>query len=974
VVINYTVITDLGVVNDATTTSLQGIQNNLTGNYALGSNIDASPAQNWASATGTGFEPIGTLYDSSFTGQFHGLGHTISNLTINSARTLGGVGLFGEVGFGGWLRDVGLINASVISSSASDYSYAYTGALVGENYHSTISNAYATGSVSGNYNVGGLIGSNSGTINNAYATGNVSGRATVGGLVGSSNGTISTAYATGSVSGNDYIGGLVGSSNGTISTAYATGSVSGSVVVGGLVGISSYGAISNAYATGSVSGSAVVGGLLGSTNGAISNAYATGSVSGNYSVGGLVGSSYAGTIINNAYATGSVSGNYYVGGLVGANINNNTFHGIYKRIDISNVHATGSVSGTSFVGGLVGKNAAYGTISNAFATGNVSGSDYVGGLVGSTSYGAISNSYATGNVNGNANVGGLGNNYYYGSGGTISNSHYNIDQVLINGGHFVTQGGIYDAQYQDWVSHNQALNISDYAATLPLDTNTDYYSINNLQSLRDLLGFADNPTYKFRLNTDIDLTSASGFFIPDLAGEFDGTGHILSNLTLNQSFTSPLGLFGMVRETGAVKNVGLTNVEIIGGDYVGGLIGLNSAGDINNAYATGSVSGHDNIGGLVGGNNYYSVIRYPFDSLYYGTISNSYATGRVYGWNQVGGLVGNNYGTINNAYATGNVSGTSFVGGLVGYNYNIGTINNAFWNTETTGKDINSGIGSGTSSFFHNINNVSGKTTAEMMQLATFSNAGWDIANTGGSSAIWRIYEGQTAPLLRSFLTPLSINNITKTYNGLSDSVLSYSIDSAPTSGHLFNQTDPYNGAKNVGSYTPTGLYSDQQGYDISYVDGVLTINKANLLITANDANKIYDGLSYSGGNGVRYAGFVNGETNAVLFGNLNYGGNSQGAINVGSYWITPTGLNADNYQISYQDGQLTIDPAPLTDGKQPAPIRYNLEDQLVPLQIATTFSGKQKTQPVKQDDSEATIVIEKGGIKLPDGIPFIAR
>jgi hypothetical protein len=267
-----------------------------------------------------------------------------------------------------------------------------------------------------------------------------------------------------------------------------------------------------------------------------------------------------------------------------------------------------------------------------------------------------------------------------------------------------------------------------------------------------------------------------------------------------------------------------------------------------------------------------------------------------------------------------------------------------------------------------------------MMQLATFSNADWDIANTGGSSAIWRIYEGQTAPLLRSFLTPLTItaDNITKTYNGLSDSVLSnprYSLANATTSGHLFNQANPYS-IKNAGSYIPTGLYSDQQGYDISYVNSVLTINKANLLITANDANKIYDGRSYSGGNGVRYTGFVNGETNAVLFGNLNYGGNSQGAINVGYYWITPSGLSADNYQISYGDGQLTIDPAPLIDSKQPelldkkqpapAPIRYNLEDQRVPLQVATTFWGKQKTQPVKQDDSEASIVIEKGGIKLP--------
>jgi len=537
----------------------------------------------------------------------------------------------------------------------------------------------------------------------------------------------------------------------------------------------------------------------------------------------------------------------------------------------------------------------------------------------------------------------------YGNGSTINNSHYNIDQVLINGSHFVTQGGIYDAQYQDWMTHNQTLNISNYAVTLPLDTSTGYYRINSLQSLRDLLGFADNPTYKFRLNTDVNLAAASGLFIPYLAGEFDGASHILSNLTLNQSFTSQLGMFGIV--TGAVKNLGLTNVKITGYSFVGGLVGENR-GSISNVYATGNIIGTGSyVGGLVGDN--------------YGSINNAYATGNVIGIYGVGGLVGSNEVTISNAYAIGNVNYN--IGGLVGNNSGTvgrfthsffpATINNAFWNTETTGKDSNSGIGSNRGT----LNNVSGKTTAEMMQLATFSNAGWDIANTGGSSAIWRIYEGQTAPLLRSFLIPLTItaDNITKTYNGLSDSVLSnasYSIADASTSGHLFNQANPYS-IKNVGSYTPTGLYSDQQGYDISYVDGVLTINKANLLITANDANKVYDGRRYFGGNGVRYSGFVNGETDAVLFGKLRYGGSSQGAINAGYYWITPSGLDADNYQISYQDGRLTIEPSP-----------FNMEDQLVPLQVATTFLDNQKKQLVKHD-SEANIVIENGGIKLPDGI-----
>ena len=103
-------------------------------------------------------------------------------------------------------------------------------------------------------------------------------------------------------------------------------------------------------------------------------------------------------------------------------------------------------------------------------------------------------------------------------------------------------------------------------------------------------------------------------------------------------------------------------------------------------------------------------------------------------------------------------------------------------------------------------------------------------------------------------------------------------------------------GAVNAGSYviTPGGLTSSN--YAISFVNGALTVNKAALTITANDDAKTYDGLAYNGGNGVSYTGLVNGESNAVLGGTLGYSGTSQGAVNAGSYVITPGGLTSSNY------------------------------------------------------------------------------
>ena len=93
----------------------------------------------------------------------------------------------------------------------------------------------------------------------------------------------------------------------------------------------------------------------------------------------------------------------------------------------------------------------------------------------------------------------------------------------------------------------------------------------------------------------------------------------------------------------------------------------------------------------------------------------------------------------------------------------------------------------------------------------------------------------------------------------------------------------------------------------------VVTVSPAALLVTARGAAKTYDGLAFSGGAGVDYTGFVNGETAGVLGGAVSYSGSSQGAVNAGSYVITPGGLTSGNYTITYADGALRVDPKALT-------------------------------------------------------------
>jgi len=259
--------------------------------------------------TGIAICPVGDL--GPFAGVFDGNDHIVRNADINMPGSYR-VGLFGHVGLGGLIRNVGMEDPTISGDRS-------VGSLAGYN-EGNISRCYATGLVHGDYNAGGLIGCNyDGSVTNCYAAASVSGDGNVGGLVGHNlDGRINHSYATGSASGDDNVGGLAGYNlYGGISNSYSTCSVDGQYCVGGLVGRGERGSIGNCYATGSVGGNSLLGGLVGGDEyGSIGNCYATGSVEGGGGVGGLVGGFCLGGI-SNCYATGSVSGDHSVGGLLG---------------------------------------------------------------------------------------------------------------------------------------------------------------------------------------------------------------------------------------------------------------------------------------------------------------------------------------------------------------------------------------------------------------------------------------------------------------------------------------------------------------------------------------------------------------------------------------------------------------------------------------------------------------------------------
>ena len=236
---------------------------------------------------------------------------------------------------------------------------------------------------------------------------------------------------------------------------------------------------------------------------------------------------------------------------------------------------------------------------------------------------------------------------------------------------------------------------------------------------------------------------------------------------------------------------------VTGAYWVGGLLGYNSS-TVSGSYASGAVTGSTGavrVGGLMG-----SLISG-------GTISDSYATGAVSGGTYRGGLVGQIYSTtsyaISNTYATGVVSssGASNYGGLVGYvvDQGTGSVTNSFWNSDNTSS---AGYGSA----------GTGLGSTAMKTASNFS--AWSISSSGGSSSTWRIYDGSTSPLLRTFLTSLATDKTT-TYTGAVQYGIGYG---------LSNITGTYASGTNAGTYYSGTLYSNQQGYDLSG-SGTLTIS-----------------------------------------------------------------------------------------------------------------------------------------------------
>ena len=229
------------------------------------------------------------------------------------------------------------------------------------------------------------------------------------------------------------------------------------------------------------------------------------------------------------------------------------------------------------------------------------------------------------------------------------------------------------------------------------------YTVDNEKGLRNLAKLVNSNGGKTPINItltgDITLTgewTPIGNYDNRYTGTFDGNGHTITGLTINQKETSFLGLIGFLSSGGKVQNLTMKNVNLTGYWNVGGVVGYNNNGIVTACTVSGSINGSENVGSVVG-NNYLGTVTACYNTS--STVNGSYlvggvvgqnnkgtvtacynTSGSVYGKGTVGGVLGNNdNGTVTACYnASGSIYGESLVGGVLGNNYN-GTLTACYW-------------------------------------------------------------------------------------------------------------------------------------------------------------------------------------------------------------------------------------------------------------------------------------------------------
>ncbi len=747
--------------------------------------------------TGNQFNIIGYYLsygnNKPFTGFFDGNGHIISNfsyVSIGKSR----VGLFGYVGRYGEhcvIKDLKLVDPSIDAGMDDN-----VGSLAGYISNTDITSCFVEGGmISGGNNIGGLIGyGNDSTVTSSGSNASLQGAENVGGLVGQiSRVTFVQCRSIAIVTGSRYIGGFLGGGSGEIDSCSSTGSVSGENIIGGFVGYNSA-TIKSCYSNSIVIGTdEETGGLIGQNRGKVISCKAIGDVQGNTLVGGFAGTNYS--ELNYCYAAGTIRGDRFVAGFVGRN-----------SFQIHFSYSTGRVVGEESVAGFTNGGSVYlcywdtetsGISENAAGKGRTTaqmqsvstyrgwgyegywildeGNDYPR-LIWENTPGELiidrPRSYGGG-------AGEPNNPYKISTAEQLSSIAYypeDFDKhfMLTNDIDFseIDQNDFFPIGNQNFPfvgsivgNNNKISNFTCHAKGQSYIGFLGYIGrngcienirlvdmlVNGGQYIGSLAGYSVGTIQ----NCDVSGTISGSFAVGGLTGSNGGT---IQQCHLSVIVEGRDWIGGIAGYSGGFITECSTSGQVIGDQHVGGLVGYDRYAEVQASFSICSVSGRENVGGLLGTNDLLSLlIKHPTPPP--GTLpaplekhlSSCYFAGYVEGQENVGGLIGENGGSVQFCYSAGQVinmnspsSDQVSIGGLIGKN-NCGVVLLSYWDSEISGLSYSAA--------------GKGKITTQMMNATTYR--GWSYTGK------WVINEGNDYPRLawEGFVGE-PIFDISKRYSG----------------------------------------------------------------------------------------------------------------------------------------------------------------------------------------------------------------
>jgi sugar lactone lactonase YvrE len=261
---------------------------------------------------------------------------------------------------------------------------------------------------------------------------------------------------------------------------------------------------------------------------------------------------------------------------------------------------------------------------------------------------------------------------------------------------------------------------------------------------------------------------------------------------------------------------------------------------------------------------------------------------------------------------------------------------------------------------------VNGDTQAQLSTQATLSTTAvtgsaagaYPITVTGAASNNYAIiYANATLTVDKAPLT-ITANNQSKTYGAANPAFTASFIgfvngdaQAQLTTQAILSTTAVTGSAAGAYPITVTGAASNN--YAITYANGTLTVDKALLTITANNQSKTYGAANPT--LTLTYSGFVNGETSLILTQQPVVATTATAASGAGVYEIVASGAVTDNYDITYNNGKLTVTKdKPVISFPAIAAHRYGDVD----IELAATSNNTGVTLKYSVDNPAVTMIV----------------